>query len=116
MKLESYILNLMKKKLRHRRFLWTYRSILRIVFPRKHLWVAAVEPYVFGASTLARDSVSLMSIKASFFPSKELETRILIESTLRNHRVFHEMYVTKALIVLAQTKEAPGTSLRINTL
>ena len=108
MKLESYILNLMKKKLRHRRFLWTYRSILRIVFPRKHLWVAAVEPYVFGASTLARDSVSLMSIKASFFPSKELDTRILIESTLRNHRVFHEMYVNKSSYCFGTNERSAG--------
>ena len=77
-------------------------------FPAKHLWVAAIEPYVFEVSTLARDSVSLMSIKASFFPSKELETRILIESTLRNHRVFHEMYVNKSSYCFGTNERSAG--------
>ena len=72
-KLNGYILNITKKRLRHRCFLVDLQKNFQCSFSIEHLRVT--ELCVFTGSTLARDSVSSMSIKASFFYSKELETR-----------------------------------------
>ena len=63
-------------------------------FSAEQLRVSASELCVFTVSTLARDSVSSMSIKASSFLSKELETRTSIESTLC-YCLYTMEYITK---------------------
>ena len=57
-------------------------GLFQYSFSAEQLRVSGSELCVFTVSTLARDSISSMSIMASSFLSKELETRTSIESTL----------------------------------